>query len=132
MKKRGEELSLLALLVLIASAVVFGVLVYKGYSYGSQHEYYRIAVARDLALTIDSMYSVSGDVDYIYPSDVSGFGIKIKDNLVNVYDTNYNLLPSSYHFAGFASDKIDAAVEGAKFVRLEKTGNKIKITGVKE
>ena len=130
MKKKGEELSLLALLVTIASAVVFGFLVYKGYSYGSQHEFYKIAVARDLALTIDTAYSLPGDISYVYPNDVLGYDIEIKDNLVKIYDHKSKILADTYRFAGIAGHKLDTFIENAKYIKLEKKGDEIKISGV--
>ena len=131
MEKRGQ-LVFEALLVIIASGVVISAFVMAGKSYGSQDAYYRLAVSKDLALAIDLMYALPGDVVFTYPNDVSSYDIEIKDYSIRVYSHKSSLDPvvGTYSFAGTSTDKIEVAIRGEKFVRLEKIGNNIKISGV--
>ena len=60
MKKRGQ-LANKAFIVIIVSAIVILAFINAGKSYGKQEVYYKLAVARDLAITIDLAYSLPGD-----------------------------------------------------------------------
>lgn len=132
MEKRGQ-LVFKALIVIIASAIVIVAFLQAGKSYGSQEAFYKLAVARDLALTIDLMYSLPGYIEYKYPNDISGYNIKVENNRVIVSESkSTDVTPGSHGFAGISSDEFKASVEGKKFVKLSKAGNKIIITGVDE
>src|SRR3989344_3720260 len=87
MEKRGQ-LVYKALLVIIASGIVVTAFLAAGKSYGSQEAFYKLAVARDLALTIDLIYGLPGNIEYIYPNDISDYDIEVKDSLVKVYSHN--------------------------------------------
>ena len=134
MKKRGQ-LVYKALIVIIASAIVVFAFVKAGASYGSQEAFYKLAAAKDIALTIDLMYALSGDIEYVYPNDISAYGIEVKDNNVRVY--NYKLGKNdpttvAYTYAGISNDVIRADINGQKFVKLSKINNQIKIMGVNQ
>ncbi len=129
MKKRGQ-LVFKALIVIIASAIVIVAFLQAGKSYGSQEAFYKLAVAKDLALTIDVMYSLTGDVEYVYPNDVSDYNIKIENNIVVVSESkSSDVTSASYGFVGVSSDELKSSVEGKKYVKLVKAGNKIKLEG---
>lgn len=132
MQKRGL-IVLRALAGLVASAIIIYVLVSAGTAYGAQEVFYKLAIARDLALTIDIMYALPGNLEFTYPNDVSGYHIEIKGNLVRIYSSNTDTLDptaASYSFVSSGGDVIDALVKEKRFVKLEKIGNKISITGV--
>lgn len=132
MKKRGQ-LVYKALLVIIASVIIISAFIQAGKSYGSQTAFFKLAVARDLALTIDLVYGLPGNIQYVYPNDISGYDADIIGNTVTVYDHKIGRqdpTSASHSFAGLETDIINAQVKGAKFVRIEKTDNKIIITGV--
>ena len=131
MKKRGQ-LVYKALIVIIASAIVIFAFVKAGTSYGNQEAFYKLAVAKDIALTIDLMYALPGDIEYVYPNDISAYGIEVKDNNVRVY--NFKLgkndpTAAAYTYAGMSDDAIRADINGQKFAKLSKTSNQIKIIG---
>lgn len=132
MKKRGQ-LVYKALLVIIASAIVIIAFVAAGKSYGAQEAYYRLAVARDLALTIDLIYSLPGDIQYTYPNDVSDYDIEVKYATVKVFSHKAGRLDTIapfYSFVGNGKDSIDAEIKGKKLIMIQKTNGKIKIKGV--
>lgn len=134
MKKRGQ-LVYKALISVIVSAIVVAAFVIAGKTYGNQEAYYKLAVAKDLALAIDLMYSLPGNIEYVYANDVFAYGIEIKNYNVKVYD--YKLGKSdptagSYNYAGVGSDSINANINGLKFVKLSKLNSQIIVTGVPE
>lgn len=133
MKKRGQLLIQKAILVLLTSAIIIIALLQAGKTYGSQEAFYKLAVAKDLALTIDLMYALPGNLQYTYPNDISGYDIKIKENTIKVYKHDLGISdPTSaiYSFVGLGTDSINIKIKGSQFIRLEKIDNHITIKGV--
>ncbi len=134
MKKRGQ-LVYKALISVIVSAIVVAAFVIAGKTYGNQEAYYKLAVAKDLALVIDLMYSLPGDIEYVYATDVSAYGIEIKNNNVKVYDYKFGKsdpTAASYNYVGIGSDAINANINGLKFVKLSKIKSQMIVNGVPE
>lgn len=132
MEKKGQLVGR-ELVAIIASAIVIAAFYVAGNSYGSQEAYYKLAVARDLALTIDMMYALQGDVQYTYPNDISDYGLEIKGNTIKVYNNKrgkQDTMAASHNFAGTYAAALNAEVVNKKFVKFEKTGDKISISGV--
>ena len=131
MGKRGQ-LVVKALFIIVISALVILSFISAGKSYGSQEAYYKLAIARDTAITIDTLYGLPGDIIYYYPNDVSDYRIEISDNNVNVYQKNsgkFDALQTSHNFAGTSFDNLRAQINGNKFLKFEKIRNRIIITG---
>lgn len=134
MKKRGA-IPFKALIVIITSAIVLIAFYSAGKTYGNQEAYYKLAVAKDIALTIDYLYSVPGDAEFIYPNDISGYDIEIKDGSVMVYQRDFGKLDVTagiYGYAGMSYDKINTFVSGSKYIELKKTGNTIEAIGLQD
>ncbi|HLC60956.1 MAG TPA: hypothetical protein VJJ52_06020 [Candidatus Nanoarchaeia archaeon] len=134
MKKRGQLVNK-ALIVLITSAVVIITFYSAGKTYGNKEAYYRLAVAKDIALTIDYLYSIPGDVEFIYPNEVSDYDIEITDNSVRVYQHGSGKLDATagiYGYAGTSYDKINTFVSGPKYIEIKKTGNTITAIGLQD
>lgn len=132
MKKRGQ-LVYKALVVIIGSALIIAGFLQAGKSYASQEAFYKLAVAKDLALTIDLLYAIPGNVEYTYPNDISGYDIEIRDNKVMIYDANQGRLDlnqKSYNYVGSETNPINAYVKNQKFVKFEKINSAIIVTGV--
>lgn len=129
MEKRGQIIYK-ALVVIIGSALIIAGFLQAGKSYGSQEAFYKLAIAKDLALTIDLLYALPGDLEYTYPNDVSGYIIEVKGNTVKVSTGNQDKTFGLYIFVGINQDMINAEIKNQKFVKLEKINNKIRITGV--
>jgi len=134
MKKRGQ-LPNLALIGVIASAIVIFAFYSAGKTYGNQEAYYKLAVAKDIALTIDYLYSVPGDVKFVYPNDVSGYDVEIIGDSVRVYQHGSGKLDVTagvYGYAGTSYDKINIFVSGPKYIKLKKVGNTIEAIGLQD
>lgn len=129
MKKRGQ-LVYKALVVIIGGALIILGFLQGGKSYGSQEAFYKLAVAKDLALTIDLMYALPGNIELNYPNDISGYDIEIKENTIKVYNGEGDKTIGVYTFAGTDKDMINIHIKNSKFVKLEKINNNIIITGV--
>ena len=132
MEKRGQ-LVYKALVVIIGSALIITGFLQAGKSYASQEVFYKLAIAKDLALTIDLLYSLPGDIKYVYPNGVSGYDIEIGENKVTVYDTNQGKLDTnqkSYNYVGSESYPVNAYIKNQKFVKFEKTNSVITISGI--
>ncbi len=129
MEKRGQ-LIYKALVVIIGSALIIAGFLQAGKSYGSQEAFYKLAIAKDLALTIDLIYGLQGDIVYIYPNDLSSYHIEVKENTVKVSTDNQDKTFGLYTFVGIDQDILNVEIKNQKFVKLEKISNKIKITGV--
>ena len=134
MEKIGQ-LGYKGIIVLTISALIIGMFVHAGSSYGSGQAYYGLAISKDIALTIDLMYSLPGDVKYIYPNDVSAYDFMIKDNHVNVYSHSFgkfDTVVGIYRYAGIENDKLNVEIRGEKYILMEKIKDKIKITGIND
>ena|SRR3989344_9388865 len=134
MKKRGQLVNK-ALIVIITSAIVILAFYSAGKTYGNKEAYYKLAVAKDIALTIDYLYSVPGDIEFIYPNDISGYDIEIRESSVRVYQHGSGKLDVTagiYGYVGTSYDKINTFVSGPKYIELEKTGNTIEAIGLQD
>lgn len=129
MEKRGQ-LVYKALAVIIGSAIVILGFIEAGKNYGNQETFYKLAVAKDLSLTIDLMYGLPGDIEFIYSNDISGYDIEIKENTIRIYNGEQDKTIGAYTFAGTSKDKIDAHLKNSQFIKLQKTGDKITIRGI--
>lgn len=134
MKKRGQLVNK-ALIVVITSAIVIIAFYSAGKTYGNKEAYYKLAAAKDIALTIDYLYSVPGDVEFIYPNDISGYDVEIRDGSVRVYQHGSGKLDVTagiYEYVGTSYDQINTFVSGPKYIKLKKTGNTIEAIGLQD
>ena len=131
MKKRGQ-LVYKALVVIIGGALIILGFLQAGKEYGSQEAFYKLAVAKDLALAIDLMYALPGNIEFTYPNDISGYDVEIKENTVRVYNGEGDKVKGIYTYAGTDMDLINVHIENSKFIKLQKINNNIIITGVAE
>jgi len=70
----------------------------------------KVAAARDIALTLDTMYAYPYDMEAEYDVDLSDFRIKIKENEVQVNLISLGLDPSSAKY-GFVAVKYEPNLE---------------------
>ena len=129
MKKRAQ-LVYKALVVIIASALVFLSFLQAAKEYGNQEAYYKLAVAKDLALTINLMYALPGNIEFTYPNDVSGYDIKIKENTIRIYYGEGDKVVGIYTYAGTDKDSINVHIKNSDLIKLKKINDNIIITGV--
>ncbi len=134
MEKKGL-LVYQAIIALIAASLILIGYVQAGKSFGNQEAFYKLAVAEDIALTIDLIYGLPGDITYVYPNDVSGYDVEIRENTIKIYKTesrNSDRTLQSYVFAGSGREAIEFTIKNQKFVKIDKINGKIKVTGVSE
>lgn len=133
MHKRGQFIPYRYLLGAIVSILILVSFLYAGRTFGNQKAYYKAAVAKDIAVAIDLIYGLPGDIEFKYPNDVSDYVIEIKDNLVRVYDKKLgNLDPTlaSYNFVGISRETLNSNVQGKKFVKIVKVNDRVNVMGV--
>ena len=133
MLKRGQIIYK-AFIIIIVSVTILAAFTSAGKSYGSQDAFYKLALARDIALTIDTLYGISGNVEYNYPNIVSGYDIEISQNIIKVYVTGNkaDTTQASYRYAGIASNLLKTEIKNQKKLKFEERDNTITITGVPE
>ncbi len=100
-----------------------------GKTFGKGEFYQRMAIARDLAITIETLYAVPGDVQMVYPLDLGGLGIKISKNAVTVFEgSKFDTTATVYEFAD-RQPPLDILISKASTLLIEKKGSKVTITG---
>lgn len=125
MKKRGQ-LVYKALIVIIASAIIILAFIEAGKSYGSQDAYYKLAVAKDIALLIDGMYATSGNIKIMYGRDLSKYTVEVNGNVVKVYKTSLgaaDITAGRHKF--FGSEIANVQIENQKQLIIAKDNDKI-------
>ena len=127
MKKRGQ-LVYKALIIIIASAIIILAFIEAGKSYGSQDAYYKLAVAKDLALLIDGMYATSGDVKITYGKDLSKYTVAVNGNVVKVYRTSLvtDFTAGQYRF--FGNEIASVKIENPNQLIIAKNNDKITLS----
>lgn len=128
MKKRGQ-LVYKGLIIAIVCVMVILAFIQAGKSYGSKDIFYKSAVAKDLALIIDELYAVPGDVVISYQNDLSEYGVYIKDNSVRVYSTDAGLLDvTSGQYTFFGLKIQETKIENPKQLIISKVNGKITLS----
>ena len=129
MKKRGQ-LVYKGLIIAIVCVMVILAFVQAGKSYGSKDVFYKLAVAKDLALIIDELYAVPGDVAISYQNDLSKYGVYVNGNSVKVYSINTGLLDVTSGQYTFFGPKIEETkIENPKPLLISKIKGKITLSG---
>ena len=134
MKKRAQ-LTYKAMISLIASAMVIAAFYAAGNSYGNSEAYYKLAVAKDLALMLDLVYSYNGNVDIIYPNELTGYDVEVYDQSIRIYGTNYgkeDLIFESYSLVSNEKDIPNFYIKNPKFLNIQKRDGKVIISEAKK
>lgn len=128
MQKRGS-LIYKGLIVTIAIGIVILIYTEAGASFGSQRAFYKLAVAKDIALLIDSLYAMPGDVKTAYDKDLSKYAIVVNANVVKVYETNLGIADiTSAQYKFFGHEISNVKVENPKHLIITKTNDKITLS----
>jgi hypothetical protein len=140
MRKRGQ-LVVISLITIIVSAVVFISLIYISKSLATGKAALKVAAARDIALTIDTVYAYPYDMEFEYDVDLSKFIVDISENSVKVYDASLvkidkdkniignDLMLAEYAFAP-ANEKPHFILERPKKLSFKKENNKLYLTAI--
>ena len=110
--------------------IILAFFVRRGTESGNQELVVKAAMARDLALLIESMYAVPGDVEYIYPEDVSKYTITVKDNVVKVSSSGLDFIDSktaSFEYVGVGEGRIVAKMEDSRKIKILKEGGMVEL-----
>lgn len=133
MKKRGQ-LIYKALAVIVVSAFIVLFFPYIGKVYGSGEAYSKLAVAKDLALLIDTLYAYPGEMHVVYSVDLTGYTLKISSKEVIIYDSDIGEIdPTSatYKFVKTDEKIIETKIESPTSLAFDKKNNEIKIQKLK-
>ena len=129
MKKRGQ-LVYKALIVIVIAAFIIFFFPYVGKVYGSGEAYSKLAVAKDLALLVDTLYAYPGNIYVVYSTDLTGYTIKISSNEIIVYDSEIGEIDPTagiYKFIKTDEKIIEAEIKSPKSLAFNKENNEIKI-----
>lgn len=115
-----------AIIFLVVSLVIMSSLIYIGKSYGSGEAYKKVIAAKEIALTIDTLYAYPYDMVVYYEKDLTGLIVEIFDNRVSVYNAEFNRKnfdPTfrEYNFVPITANKISAKLENPKRIKFEKS-----------
>jgi hypothetical protein len=131
--QKKSQLVFRDLSAVLISVVLIVSFLSAGKSYGSQEAFHKLAIEKDLAITIDLLYSIPGNLEYTYPNDVSNYDIVIKNNVITVYSHSQgkeDVTAPAYGFVGISTDQISAQITAKKYVKFEKKEDKITLKGV--
>lgn len=128
MKKRGQLLTLWMLISILGAVLVAYVFVEIGTQRGSGEIFLKSRVAKEIALEINSLYSIQGDA-YIVNNELYGLSFKFKDDSVRVFKGIDGIIgTASYPFVKSGQQELNYEFKKPKQIVLSKINNKIKIT----
>ncbi len=128
MKKRGQLLTLWMLVSIIGAVLIAYTLANIGSQRATGEVFFKSRVAKDIALEINSLYSVQGDA-YIINDNNYSYSFEFKDNKVRVFKDKLGLFSaSSYDFVKSGQEDIDYKFEHPKQLVISKINSKITIT----
>jgi len=133
MKKRGQ-LVYKALIVIVISAFIALFFPYVGKVYGSGEVYSKLAVAKDLALLVDTLYAYPGDMHIVYSTDLTGYTLKVNSNEIIIYDSDIGEIDPTagiYNFVKSDEKIIEAEIENPISLVFDKKDDEIKIQKLK-
>ncbi len=125
MSKSGQ-LVLKAIVSLLISALVIVLYPIVGQTYANRETFKNMIVARDIALTIDALYSRPYDATVYYEKDLAGSTVEFSGSYVKVYDRSLGekFDPSLAEYKFFTTGhEINAKFESPKKIKFEKKGN---------
>ena len=129
MKKRGQLIYKALIVVIIAAFIAF-FFPYVGKVYGGGEAYSKLAVAKDLALLVNTLYAYLGDSYVVYSVDLDGYTIKISSDKIIVYDSEIGEIDPTagiYKFIKTDEKIIEAEIKDPKSLAFDKSNNEIKI-----
>jgi hypothetical protein len=83
MQKRGM-LTYKALIELFISIMLVVAFIHVGKAIGTGEFYHKAAIAKDLALVVEQLQAMPGDVTFYYPQDTHRYTIKTSGNTITV------------------------------------------------
>ncbi|MBR9706318.1 hypothetical protein GOV14_04735 [Candidatus Pacearchaeota archaeon] len=133
MKKKGQLMFKALFVVIIAAFIVF-FFIQVGKTYGNGEAYSKLAIAKDIALTINTLSSYPGDISVKYPADLKKYTIKTHPNKITVSDSNIGRIDPTrgeYKFVMSNIKVIESEVKAPEGLLITKTDNNIKISSLR-
>jgi hypothetical protein len=133
MEKRGT-----LMFKALATALLFGaiitIFVLVGRAYGNLESYYKLGAARDIALAIDTAYSIDHDFTFYYPVDLTKFRVEVKDGIVRVssIESYPDFSAGKHPFTRYNTDNPDYTIAGKKYIVIAKQDGRIIISEYKD
>ena len=114
------------LIILILYSFIEG-----GKSRGKKIDQFKLGVAKDIALFVNTLYSTNGDVKYIYQNNIKGYGVQISGGVVSVFkgDISDGTI-GRYTYVEMEGIKANAQVNNVDYLQIEKIRNEIKLSSV--
>ncbi|MBN1157427.1 hypothetical protein JXA85_07425 [Candidatus Woesearchaeota archaeon] len=122
-KKRGNVV--LVLFEVIGLVLILSILGYSATREGLGETVLKSFYAKDIALTLDTIYAVPGDISYRYKGDMTRFRIEAVQGRVVVSAGEMDFQPEKYSFASFEENEPDIGIEGQENLVITKSGEVI-------
>lgn len=123
MSKRGAVMLFIMIIGLVVSVIVAFMFPIIAKAYASGNIILKVAAARDIAITIDTIYAYPNDLELEYDVDLSKFDVEISDNVVNVDGAEYGFVP--------IGDSPNVILNRPKKIVFQKENDILTITGIK-
>lgn len=125
MKKRAE-MTLWAVIELIGAFLIVYIAVNLASSIVQGTIYQKLNLAKDLAMQIDTLSSVPGDVT-ITNRNLHGYSVHFFDDKVEVYENEFEHAKGTYYYASMG-EKIDVKFQKPAQLKISKLNNELKIS----
>ena len=127
---RKGQLIVKAIVVIVLAGIILFAFPYIGQEYGSGEVYKKEITAKEIALTLDTLYSSPYDIVVYYEKDLSGLIVEIIDNKVMIYNSifrgkKFDPTSKEYDFAPTGINKINVKLESPKRIKFEKLKNSL-------
>lgn len=128
---KKSQIVLKYIFVAILMILIFYSFVEGGKSRGKKIDQFKLGVAKDIALLVNTLYSTDGDVKYIYQNNIKGYGVKISDGVVSVFkgDTSDGTI-GRYKYVEMEGISANSQVSNIEYLQIEKAGNRIILSSV--
>jgi len=126
MQKRGE-ISLWFLIELVGAFLIGYMAVDVSVAYAQQTIYEKLNIAKDLAMQINTLSSVSGNA-YIVNRNLHGYSLYFSGNRVEVFKDNFDQSKGVYHFVKIGGTNLDLRLNNPNQVVISKIDGDIKIS----
>lgn len=130
-----KSLAYKALIRTIIGIMVIGGFLMAGKAYADKDVFFKLAVAKDIGMIIETLIALPGDAHIEYPTNMKGYGIIVSNEEVKVFSSKAGLLdPASARYGLSSAEGMDLKTEesgtakeirNAKRIFIIKSGNRI-------
>src|SRR3989338_1886440 len=128
---KKSQIVLKYIFVAILMVLIFYSFAEGGKSRGEKIDQFKLGIAKDIALLVNTLYSTNGDVKYIYQNNIKGYGVQISDGTVAVFKGDIrDPTIAKYKFVEMEGSSINVQVNNIDYLQIEKIGTAIKLSSV--